>query len=310
MNLLRALLLLGLMLMAGLYFVSHEGTSQSSERNPVPCSEPLTYRIGQIDTQFGVTESEVREAMGTAAALWSDAMGQPMAVYSSDGDVEVNLEYDERQELVDGEMRFRERIESEQQLLNRKQREYDQMRDQFDTKSESYLELAGQTTSKLNDLNTWIEERNAEGGIREEDREFFESRRDRVQEMQRQVMDKRAELDEMASAINSATERLNRRIDDNNRLVDEYNREFSGENRFTKATYQNRSDGGGVITVNMFLNRKELSLILAHELGHALGLSHVSNPRSVMYSQMGGQELFPVIQLSTEDRQAIRDRCR
>lgn len=310
MNLIRALIMLILFLLAGLYLISYEGSGHTSPGTADPCSEPLTYRIGEIDSRFGVSEAEVREAMSTAASLWSEAIGQPMAVYRSDGDVDVVLEYDERQERVDGEFRFREQIESEQRSLNRMQREYDEMRDEFDERSIAYLELAGQTTSKLNDLNRWIEERNSEGGIGESDLEFFENRRARVQEMQQQVLQEREELDRLAERINRDTDILNRKIDENNELVDQYNREFSGENRFTKATFQRDSDGNRVITVNMFMSRNELSLILAHELGHALGLGHVDNPRSVMYSQMGGQDLFPVLQLSAEDRQAIRDRCR
>ncbi len=307
-NLIKTLFLLIIGMAAGFYFLNYEKVGQSLQVNAVPCHEPLTYRIGEIDPRFGVSENEILEAMNAAATLWSDASGREIALHSYEGQVIVNFEYDERQETVDGEMRFRERIESEQTRLNQLQAEYERKRDQFEARSDRYVELASETTQMISSFNSWVEERNRSGGITPEESDEYENRKASVERMQQRVLNERNELDRIAVQLNRDADRLNNIIEQNNRLVDQYNSEFTGVTRFTKATFQNRPDGG-VITVNMFLHRNELTLILAHELGHALGLDHVSNPRSVMYSLMGAQELFPVVQLSQEDRDAIRDLC-
>jgi predicted Zn-dependent protease len=57
------------------------------------------------------------------------------------------------------------------------------------------------------------------------------------------------------------------------------------------------------------MNKKELVLILAHELGHAMGISHLRQPESIMYSQMGQQQLNPSVQLTETDIQAVRQLC-
>jgi hypothetical protein len=307
-GIIKTLFLLLIGMGAGFYFMTYERVEGAFSGTLTPCQQPLTYQIGTIDSRFDVSDRDVREAMADAAALWSDATEETVAIESEDGNIIVNFIYDERQELVDGELRFRERINSEQVRMNQFQRDYDRQRDQFDERSERYVELAASTTRELDSLNDWVRERNEAGGFTESDVDQFERRKAAVEEQQQRVLNERNELDRMAAQINRDTDRLNKMIDDNNRLIDEYNKEYSGENRFTKATYQNTRDGG-VITVNMFLNKQELTLILAHELGHALGMDHVSNPRSVMFSQMGGQELFPVVQLTREDREAIRNVC-
>jgi hypothetical protein len=307
-NLIKTLFLLIIGMAAGFYFLNYEKNERATVLNAVPCQEPLTFKIGDIDSRFDVSEADVLEAMNAATTLWSDALGREVAMHSEEGSVTVHFVYDERQETVDGEMRFRQRIESEQVRLNQLQAEYDRNRDLFEARSERYVELASETTDMISSFNSWVEERNRAGGFRPEESDEFENRKASVEQMQQRVLNERRELDRIAAQLNRDAERLNRIVEENNRLVEQYNSEFTGVTRFTKATFQNRPEGG-VITVNMFLHRNELTLILAHELGHALGLDHVANPRSVMYSQMGAQELFPVVQLTEEDREAIRNLC-
>lgn len=295
-------------MLSGMLYITSEERDSILVKSLTPCENPLTYRLGEIDTRFGITEEEVKQAMNSASALWSNAHDRPLAIFDEEGDVTINLVYDNRQEMVDGELRFRGRIQSEQTHTDKLQNEYERKKNEFDQRSEKYVELAGKTRKELNELNQWVQEKNRSGGILEDELEGFEQRKAEVERMQAEVLQGRESLDRQADEINSLLDRLNNRIDDKNKLIDEYNEEFAGESRFAKATFQRVGDGG-VITVNQFMSKKELPLLMAHELGHALGLDHVSNPQSVMHGQMGGQQIDPTIQLSNEDREAIQDRC-
>jgi len=277
--------------------------------SPGPCSEPLTYTVGHIDTRFSVSEDDIHTAMKKAGTLWSDAAQKTLLKQAEDdGSIMVRFVYDEEQEMADNELRARERIRSEQGVLDNMQSSYDRDRDLFDRRSEKYLNMAKETTEKLNVLNEWVRQINTTGGFSDEEKKEYEQRKAATEQMQRKVLDERAALDRKANSINREIERINKKIEENNRLIDRYNEEFAGESRFTKATFQ-RVGNGGVITVNQFLSKSELPLVLAHEIGHALGLNHVSNPKSVMFSKMGGQQLYPSVQLSAEDKQAIQNRC-
>lgn len=293
---------------AGYYFMNYEAPARQSAVQRIPCQEPLTYRIGTIDSRFGISESEVAEAMKQAASIWSEELSRPVAIESDGGNVLITFVYDERQQVVDGEMRFRERIESEQVRLNQFHHEYERQRRRFEERSERYSRLAAETLREIEELNRWVQQRSPAGGLTEQDAARFEERKRDLERKQQEVRREKEGLESMADELNRNADRLNLMTAENNSLVDEYNNRYSGEKKFTKATYQNLTEGGA-ITVNTFLTRSELVLILAHELGHAFGLGHLPGPKSVMHSQMGEQELFPILQLTEEDKAAIRGVC-
>lgn len=308
-DLLKYAIIVLVVVVAGWFFFSYEKPERVMHSDLGACDEPLSYRIGTIDPRFDISEEEVKEAMQVASLLWSEAIGRPLAYYAEDGDLEIDLIYDERQELAVGEMRFREQIESEQIRTDQLQREYETRRDRFEQKSAEYERLANQTEQEIDDLNKWVREKNGSGELSEQERRYFEQKKRDVERMQERLVQEKSVLDQMADEINNYVDRLNNRIEESNTLIDQYNEDYAGENRFTKATYRNLNVGG-LITVSQFLNKRDLYLVLAHELGHALGLKHGSDPASIMYSQMGGQEIYPIIQLTNEDKRAISEVCK
>jgi hypothetical protein len=277
-----------------------------------PCSEPMSFSFNEVDTRFSISASEAEEAAEKAAELWNQAAGH-MLIRSgyenkTEPDITINFIYDERQERTDSEHRFREQIRSGQIRLDQLQAQHDQRRAQFDEQSNRYLELADRTTRELNALNEWVSEKNEKGGFTEQEYEQFQKRKAEVEQKQDRVFEERKRLDQFAKEINREMEMLNEKFGEKNRLIEMYNTDFAGDMRFTKATYQ-RAGNRGIITVNQFMDKQELILILAHEMGHALGLGHLPNPKSVMFSRMGAQSLHPEIQLTEEDHKAIHTVC-
>lgn len=309
LNLIKSLLFFVIVLLSGLFFFSYDKAKKSAAAGEEVCEDPLTYRIGTIDSRFGITKNELKNAMDEAVTLWSDVTGRPLAVHSDKGDITVEVIYDERQQLVEGERRFKEKIKSEQIRTDMLQNEYDRKRKVFENKSDEYKKLAEQVADQRNELGKWVKEINDAMGIQQDQIGEFEQKKESLRIKQGQLLHDKQELEKLASDVNLDVDKLNQSIDENNRLIDRYNNDYSGESRFAKATYR-WAGKRGVITVNQFLNRQELPLILAHEFGHAVGLDHGTDPESIMHSQMGGQVLFPEIQLTAEDKAAIRDVCR
>src|SRR5438128_1098959 len=66
-----------------------------------PCSIPVTYKLGSIDPQFGISTSTLKSDLSTAAKLWNNAAGKNLITEDEkNGLVTVSLVYDSRQEMT------------------------------------------------------------------------------------------------------------------------------------------------------------------------------------------------------------------
>lgn len=66
-----------------------------------PCTQPLTYRITDIDPRFHISSEEIHAAVTEAAEVWNQGSGR--ALLTEDpvyGTVTVRLVYDERQQIT------------------------------------------------------------------------------------------------------------------------------------------------------------------------------------------------------------------
>ncbi len=298
-----------LILLTGLiYLVSSIDQNKASPAvQAVPCVKPDTYHIGEIDNRYSISEQELFYLLREVAEIWSDAYGQPVMEYADDGDIRVNLVYAEQQELSDRERQFRGRIQSERYRINSVEKEYQLMDSEYMQRVQQHQDDMSQLQEKVVSLNRWVSEKNEQGGFTESEMPLFEERKNEIDSLTVELNRRNERLNEAARNLNRKVERINEKVNQKNSLIEEYNQTFSGTRRFTQGSYERRGNERS-INVYSFLDEDELMLVLAHEMGHALGIGHVDNPQSVMYRLMGNQAR-PGLKLTEDDRHALMDIC-
>lgn len=271
------------------------------------CTEPLTIRAGDIDERFSITKEEVIRLMEDVAEIWSDAADTTIITYDEEGEISVNLVYAEEQQLSDRERQHRDRLGHEEFSITVLENEYKRLNREYEAEVQQYDKASRELQQRIDRLNEWVRQKNEQSGFNEEDLQQFERRKAEIDQVKLDLAKKERTLKRKASELNEKITFLNQKVEAKNRLVDEYNRQFPGVRKFTQGAYE-WTNNSKTINIFHFLDKDELRLVIAHEMGHALGIGHVSNAESVMHELMESQDQKK-LDLTEEDIQALQSVC-
>ncbi|QQS16164.1 MAG: matrixin family metalloprotease [Candidatus Moraniibacteriota bacterium] len=298
------------------------------------CRFPLEYRVGTIDPNFHLSEAEFLKAIHEAEAIWESGTGRDLLMESTDTDaIPINLVFDDRQAETDSLKETSSDIESRKSAYESLRSEYNALRKEFDGKKFAYDGHVSSYEKKLRDYERRVEkyqdrlasyERlvaqwNAEGGAPPDEYEELEDERKDLKKEASDIDDERKRLNDEKSAlakeyaalnvlsgqVNTAAGSLNRMASALNLTVDTYNQVSGAREEFTTGLYTKDASGAN-IDVFQFYDHDDLVLILAHEMGHALGIGHAAESTSIMYPSVGEQK--PV--LTDEDRRLFEELCK
>ncbi len=267
------------------------------------CQVPMTYSIGELDAEFQLTKKEAIAALKDAEALWEEAAGMELFTYQEVGGMTVNFIYDERQAYADAEAETRAELDEVKSVNQSLNEQYEALLETYNNLQQAYETKVAIYESDVEEYNDTVARYNSQGGAPKEAYEKLQNDSDALDQTRLELQEEEETLRGLVAQINELSERGNEVIASYNEEVEEYNETFGETREFTQGTYTNN----GTIDIYSFESPYELRLVLAHELGHALGIGHVLGTESVMYFLIGGQS-NPLV-LTDEDKAAFMSMC-
>jgi predicted Zn-dependent protease len=234
--------------------------------------------------------------------LWESATN--VNIFDEDGNksVTVNLVFDERQEFVNAEKSFSNQLDETKSMSESLESEYEQLVASHAQADREYKAETARYETALEIYNQEVEEWNQQGGAPKEEFEVLNQTKETLDRQKNQLNVQLRNLNTLVDEINQLTNQANQVVEQYNESVEQYNHSFSETTEFTQGDYQSSE-----INIYKFSTYDELVLVLAHEMGHAIGIGHVENSTSIMFSLMKEQTVAGGV--SEEDIAAFVYEC-
>lgn len=221
------------------------------------CDSPVLYRIGSIDSKFGLNNADVLADTKTAVNILGTAENKQLFEYSGTASLTINFVYDQRAALNSQINQLQAQVNQKGSTLSQQNSDYEAQVNQFE--------------QKLAIFNATVEKYNSQGGA--------------PSDAYQSLIQQQNQLNAQADALNQKARQLNFSVREYNVGVSSLNQDT---NQFNSAIAL-KPEGGlydpnnNSITLYFADNYKELIHTLTHEFGHALGMQHVENPQAIMY---------------------------
>lgn len=268
-----------------------------------PCSKPLRYSLGTIDPRFNLSNDQIRQELSDAEKIWESSDGRNLFEYDAQSELKINFVFDGRQQRTLASKTMEDALDAVTLLQKGISKEYDNLSDQYSVLLSKYKSDVKEYEKRAEQYAQDVEYWNSRGGAPKDEYERLQDEQKALNELLPKIEGERKQINALVKEINSLAETEQKAVEQYNQRLDTYKEKYGESTEFDKGIYS-----GNEINIYQFEDNADLSVVLAHELGHALGIDHVENSKSLMYYMMGDQDMnHPA--LSLQDIAGLHEIC-
>jgi hypothetical protein len=301
------------LLLAGVLAIPVEGPEAPGTRVALDCRAPLRWTIEAVDPRFGLTDLQAADAVRQAGMVWSEPLGRPLLFQESADGVAIRFVFDERMETALERHRRVAEVDETARAIEERSAALEARRVELARRRASHDARALDFEERQESYNRTVENWNRAGGAPPSELERLRAMEAEIAELRRAVDAEAEEINRMVDEVNRDAEALNAGIEDLNRarvaLADDFPARVVESAEYRQSRGGLFSNASREIDVFHFEDRDHLVRVLAHVLGHAIGLEHSTSAGSLMHEAGTASEAAGSARATEEDLTQLRTLC-
>jgi len=267
--------------------------------SPEGLPTPIYYDIGRLDSRFGLTRSELVNILKRAEWIWEKPSQKNLFIYQPGALFSINLIFDNTQSKLNQAKILEHQMGKIDFQHASLLKNYERKQKIVQTSQDHFHQLLRDYNRKVKSFNREVDRVHRKGFVSQEEKYKLKKLEGRLEMHKINLLIEKRKTHLLLRRHNKLISKINKLSRKYNEKAWTYNRKYGVRTPFVKGDFQ-----GQAINVYQFFDKEELTLILAHEMGHSLGIDHVSGKKSLMHAFMGEQNLSP-LKLTQEDRNAF-----